>query len=214
MIASVKPLQGRPHSPTGHWTFLAMLPAITKHARIALRGWRGEALHDLLQEVIANSFVAYHRLVQRGKSDRAFPGALVRFALRQIFSGRRVGSRRNARDVMSRRSMTVEHLDRFDEPKGAWKVTLVEDKKAGPAATAAARIDIGAWLATLSARDRRIAQSLAHGHSTSDVAHQFQISAGRVSQLRRRLHDSWMRFQGEADTQSAWVAGKITCSPA
>jgi len=62
---------------------------------------------------------------------------------------------------------------------------------------AACRVDFRAWLATLTLRNRRVAESLAVGSSTGSVAREFQISEGRVSQLRRDLHDSWQRFHGE-----------------
>jgi ABC-type multidrug transport system ATPase subunit len=47
------------------------------------------------------------------------------------------------------------------------------------------------------AHNRQIAETLALSHSTSEVAHQFGISAGRVAQLRRELHESWRDFHGE-----------------
>ena len=202
MIVRVQTGEQSPKTSTVQEAFLAMLPAITEYARFSLREWRGEAKQELLQEVVANCFVAYHRLVERGKADLAFPSVLVGFALRQILSGRRVGSRLNARDVMSRQAqqvhgVTVERLDRFDDPEGEWKEALVEDKKAGPAETAAARIDFGTWLRSLPNRDRRIAEMLATGEKTGVVAERFGLTAGRVSQLRSLFETSWQQLQGE-----------------
>ena len=45
---------------------------------------------------------------------------------------------------------------------------------------------------------RRIAEILATKESTKVVATRFRISAGRVSQIRRELEDSWREFQHEA----------------
>ena len=59
---------------------------------------------------------------------------------------------------------------------------------------AAFRCDFPAWLATHSLRNRRIAEALAVGHSTSEVARRFRVSAGRVSQLRGELRASWLEF--------------------
>jgi len=59
------------------------------------------------------------------------------------------------------------------------------------------RVDFADWLASLSRRDRRIAQSLAIGNRTGDVAKRFDVSAARISQLRRELAESWRAFVGE-----------------
>ena len=88
-------------------------------------------------------------------------------------------------------------MDTFDEAQDAWRTALVEDRRAGPAEIAAARIDVAAWLRTLSRRDRQIAKTLATGESTCGVARQFNLSSGRVSQLRGELEASWRGFQGE-----------------
>ena len=191
MIATTKESRGNVAAPAWHADFLAMLPAITEHARFALRDRRAEAREDLIHEVTTHCFAAYHRLVERGKADLAYPSVLVGFALRKIFSGRRVGGRVSIQDVMSQHAqrtcgITVERLDRFNDQEGTWQESLVEDKHAGPAETAAARIDFGAWLGSLTSRDRRIAEMLAIGEKTGEVATRFGLSAARVSQLRTR----------------------------
>jgi hypothetical protein len=181
--------------------FLAMLPQIRRQAWIAFRDRRAEAQEELIQEVIANAYCAFAQLVRRGKQAVAYPTPLAQFAIRQIRAGRRVGSQLNRKDLLSpyaRRiqNITIERLDRPDKSTGAWCQLLVEDQHAGPAEIAAARIDVAAWLATLSWRQRRIAKSLALGTSTSDVARQFGLSAGRVSQLRSWFRRHWEQFQG------------------
>ncbi|HEV3304179.1 MAG TPA: hypothetical protein VG055_31305 [Planctomycetaceae bacterium] len=92
---------------------------------------------------------------------------------------------------------TIERLDRFNRRTGQWREVLVEDRTAGPADIAEMRIDFAEWLNTLSNRDRQLAETLAHGETTGCVAGMFRISAGRVSQLRRDLCESWRRFGGE-----------------
>ena len=41
--------------------------------------------------------------------------------------------------------------------------------------------------------------ALLRGERTSDVARQFRISPGRISQLRREFERSWREFHGEGD---------------
>jgi hypothetical protein len=96
-----------------------------------------------------------------------------------------------------RKKIVVERLDRFDADEGQWREVLIEDKTAGPAAIASARIDIGQWFASLPRKKRRIAESLASGECTKTAARKFRVSAGRISQLRREFQDSWEEFQGE-----------------
>ena len=55
------------------------------------------------------------------------------------------------------------------------------------------------WLDSFSSRDRKIAEALAEGGSTSEVARRFGITLGRVSQLRRKFEKSWLEFHGEEE---------------
>ncbi len=91
----------------------------------------------------------------------------------------------------------VERLDRFDQVTGQWKEAIVEDLRTPVPDQVAFRIDFPAWLGSLSKRDRPIAETLALGHSTGQVAGHFRISPGRVSQIRRELCRSWHQWHGE-----------------
>ena len=62
--------------------------------------------------------------------------------------------------------------------RGEWREVLAEDRTAGPAETAAARIDWVDWLRSLSRHQRAIACTLAGGESTGVAAWKFCISAG------------------------------------
>src|SRR5947208_2510763 len=153
---------------------------------------RPEARADLIQEVIANACCAYARLVARGKEDVAFATPLAMYAIKQVRAGRRVGNKMNVRDITSSyckvfRGVTIERLDKFDDAKGEWKEVLVEDRRTGPAETAAARIDVSAWLRSLGRKKGQIAKMLAKGERTKQVAKLFDLSEGRVSQLRNEF---------------------------
>jgi DNA-binding NarL/FixJ family response regulator len=73
---------------------------------------------------------------------------------------------------------------------------LVEDKTATPADIAACRIDFAAWLLTLTNSQRRAANLLATGETTTVVAKKVGLTAGRVSQMRRELMRAWELFHG------------------
>jgi hypothetical protein len=180
--------------------FLEMLPKIRRQARLAFRQIRPERKDELVQEVVANAYCAFVALACAGKADVAYATPLANFAIRQVIAGRQVGTKLNTRDVLSLQAQStcgiiVERLDTFDEEQGEWRHALIEDRRATPADIAAARIDVAAWLCSLSERNRQIAKMLAMGETTSDAARQFKLSAARISQLRDELKASWERFQ-------------------
>jgi hypothetical protein len=182
--------------------FLQMLPKIRRRAQFAFRRVPSEHKEELVQEAVAGAYVAFVRLVDQGRANAAFATPLADYAIHRVLAARLVGSGLSSGDVLSRAArfgsgIVVESLDTFDDMQGDWRAALVEDRRAGPAEIAAARIDLAAWFRSLSRRNRRIAKTLATGESTCGVARQFNLSSGRVSQLRGELEASWRGFQGE-----------------
>jgi hypothetical protein len=179
-----------------------MLPKIRQHAAVAFRHLKPEAREEAVQEVACNALRAYVRLVQLNKVDLAYPTVLARFGIAQVRDGRKVGSKLNVHDVSSQyaqqqKGFQLERLDQYDSSEDAWQEILIEDKHSGPAAVAMMKMDFSAWLKSLPYRVRRIAKLLATGEKTSTVAEKFNLSPGRISQLRRELAESWKKFQGE-----------------
>lgn len=211
MFSTCTQATDRPAAATWQQGFLQMLPLILDHLQFAFRLLNRDARAELIQEGIANSCLAYCRLAERGKEDLAYPSVLARFAIAQIRAGRRVGSKLNIRDVSSpfcqkQKGVQLDRLDQYDPLEECWREILIEDRTAGPAETAAVRIDFQDWMASLSARDRRIARKLAEGETTSFVAQLFRLCPGRISQLRRELMENWLAFQGEVPRVAAVAA--------
>ena len=182
--------------------FLALLPQIRTQARVAFRGESPDLCEERIAEVIANCWVAFVRLMDRGLDDVIYPIPLAQFAIKQVRSGRKVGSKLNVNDVSSEyaqksKGFMLESLVRYNQRKEEWKEVLVEDRHAGPAETAASRIDFSQWLRSLPRRTRRIAETLALGETTKRAAKRFRISPARVSQIRRELMEDWQAFRGE-----------------
>ena len=121
------------------------------------------------------------------------------YGCRQARDGRKVGGHLNCLDVSSSycqrlKGIVVDRLDQFDQEENAWQEVLIEDKHADASQIVQTKMDMSDWLASLSRRDRRIAEFLALGNRTSEAAHKFKVSEGRVSQLRRELAKSWSDF--------------------
>ena len=189
-------------TPAWHAVLLAMLPSIRRQAQFAFRYLTLDACEEAVQEVIAYAVLAVKTLYDRGRLELAYPSALAMYGIKRVNTGRRLGTKLNIRDVSSKycqrkKNVVVEQLDQCSKATGQWQEVLVEDRHAGPAQTAAARIDFRNWLASMSPRNRQIARALATGEQTDVVARQFNLSKGRISQLRSELRRSWSEFHGE-----------------
>ena len=191
--------------------FMRMLPRIRVHARIAFRALDPEAKAEAIQDVTANAWKAFVALVKRGKAAVAYASPLAMYGIRQYRDHRRVGSHLNVKDVSSsycqqRKGIHLARLDKFDSQENAWEEVLVEDRHCGPAQVACTRIDFDSWLKSLPCRYRRLAQYLGVGNRTSDAARKFKLSAGRISQIRGELAESWKRFVGDDPGPAAVAA--------
>lgn len=201
-------LQDRPcrSVPEWHHVFVTdILPAVETVARIRFRSLPACEQEEGLAEAVASAMIFFVRLLRRGKNPARFAARLAKVAVLRVLAGRLTGTSDNSLDVLSRygrqrRGFKVESLDaRHQSPRGAWQEIVVEDRRSSPAETAASRIDVGEWLAGMTSRHRAIAESLAAGYRTEEVARQFGLSPGRISQFRREFERSWQRFQMQAD---------------
>jgi DNA-directed RNA polymerase specialized sigma24 family protein len=184
---------------TWHPAFLELLPRIEAYAVPAFRYLGKDDREDAVQETVAQAFLGFVVLMTRGRPELIFPTVLARYAIGRVRQGRTFGSPLNSCDVLSRpaqrrRGFAVQRLDQYDSDAGAWFEAIVEDTRTPVVDQAAFRVDFPAWLERLSRRNRRIAESLAYGHTTKAVARKFRVTPGRISQLRRELHASWEEF--------------------
>jgi DNA-directed RNA polymerase specialized sigma24 family protein len=176
-----------------------MLPMIRRQAHYAFRSLPRGSREEAIQEVIAQAFSLFHRLCQRGRAELAYGSALARYAIHQYREGRRCGTSQSSRDVMSvkaKRKMGLEFysLAAPGDQQGTWLECLIDSRVASIPERVALRIDFAEWLASQTVRNRQIVQQLSLGYTTKEVANRFQISPGRVSQLRRRFCESWRQF--------------------
>jgi hypothetical protein len=193
-----------------HRQFEAALPQIERTLRYHFRRWHGPRRAELIADGRAAAWHAWHGLMQRGKDPLAVgPTGIAYNAARYVKAGRLFGcgtSKRDVIDLFDRRTrhrlkLKVVSLDRRDVTyeggqSDAWRDWLAEDNRVSPADEAAFRIDFAAWLDRLPVRKRQIADLLAEGHQTIEVARLFAITPGAVSQTRAWLDANWRAFQG------------------
>ena len=188
-------------APSGlHASFLAILPQLQRHGRIYFRGVRSDRRADLVAETVALAWRWFVRLAERGTDPTRFAVMLACYAARAVKSGRRVTGQESDRDALSplaqmRRCFVVRTLPEFSTLSGNPLAEALQDNTQSPVADQAAfRLDFPAWLATLGSRNKSIAQDMALGHRTRELADTYGLSPGRVSQLRREFQDAWERF--------------------
>ena len=194
--------------------FTANLKAVEDAVKFAFRRrLRPQEYEEALAEARAAAWSAWHGLVQRGK-DPVEVGVhgIAANAIRWVRARRKVGNTncgRGAMDVYHSRAQkardfklvsldSLDEADAADSTRGSWREWLAEDNRVGPADEACFRVDFDEWLEGLPARDRRVAELLATGEMTGEVARMAGISPARVSQLRRELAASWQEFQAGA----------------
>ena len=110
----------------------------------------------------------------------------------------------NCKDVSStycqlQKGLTLERLDRYDKYEGVWLEAVVQDHRTPVIDQVWFRIDSPEWLSRLAERQRQIAEALAAGSRTGEVAKEYGVSAGRISQMRREFEDSWDELHGEKE---------------
>jgi hypothetical protein len=162
---------------------------------------------DRLAEAAAIAWAWYLRLVRRGRDPADFPVTFSLLVARSVASGRRLCGQERARDVMSpatqrRRNFVVAPLPAGTAMVGnVFDEALIDNTRTPVPDQVHFRIDFTRWRGTLGRRRRALTDAMAAGHRTTDLAGMFQISLGRVSQVRRELCASWRAFCGDDPLQ-------------
>jgi hypothetical protein len=202
--------------------FLLILPRIELHGRIYFRHLRcPHKKADAIQEMRALAWKWFLRLHERGRDPADFLKGFTTLLAKAVNGGRRVTGMAKAKDVLNkatqrRRGFTVEPLPTsilashhllYGTPQGQGLHDAFEERLRDNTVTPVIdqvqfRIDFPAWLATLTARERRLIREMADNERTKDLSRRFEVSASRISQLRREFHADWERFCGEATSSS------------
>ena len=170
---------------------------------------------EKIAETVGLAWKRFLRLSQAGRRLDGFRMAFVFVTARSVASGRRVVRTESARDVLSevaqrRRGFTVSSLPcstavsigvRYGTPGGQKEADVMEERLTDNTRSpipdqAAFRIDFKEWLRTLTSRERKIVRAMIRDERTLDLSRQFDVSPGRISQMRREFAESWSRYCG------------------
>ena len=150
--------------------------------------------------MIALAWKTFASLTRRGKDPAGFVSTLALRSSQAVRAGRRLTRADSARDVLSpvarrRHGFTITGLGRMSRLDPRLAEVLADNTRTPVPDQAAFRADYPRWRAGFRRRDRKVLDALAAGGRTAEVARRFGLSAGRVSQLRRRFAESWDDFQ-------------------
>ena len=148
--------------------FLTLLPRIESHARIYFRHIKCSARkEDFVQEAIAIAWKWFLALAKRGKDAAEFVSTLAQYAARAVRCGRRLCGQERTVDVLSpqaqqQRNFAVGKLPEFSTLSDNPLMEALHDNMVSPIPEQVCfRLDFPRWLATLSERNRRLAEDMA-----------------------------------------------------
>jgi hypothetical protein len=205
--------------------FLSLRSRILTHAQFIFRDVAcADRKAECISETIALAWKWFLRLVEKGKDPRRFASVLAGYTALAVKNGRRLCGQLRAKDVMNpvaqrRHGFKLETLpcstrtcqeDRYGVAGGQrrqdeFEERLRDNTRTPPDEQAMFRLDFAAWLSSLTTRERKIVRAMARNERTRDLSHQFDVSPGRISQLRRDFALSWRKFCAEAGPEKARV---------
>jgi hypothetical protein len=194
-----------------------LLPRLQTHAEISFRHIPCAARReDAIQEMLALAWKWLLSLAEKGKDVTEFTMVFVYLVARAVKSGRRLCGQEKAKDVLSRMAQAkygfeveplpsataTRHEARYADVKGQRRQDVFEEHLQDNMVTPIPdqvqfRIDFPAWLATLTARERRLIREMAGNERTKELSRTFEVSPGRISQMRREFAWSWQTFCGD-----------------
>ena len=187
--------------------FLALLPTVESVARWHFRHVRcPDTKLDRVAEATALAWLCYLRLVRKGRDPAQFVVTFSQLVARAVNSGRRVCGQEKAKDALSpvcqrRRNFVVSPLPGGSAMVGTvFDEALIDNTRTPVPDQVQFRLDFPRWRRTLGRNRRALMDAMAAGHRTTDLAGMFNLSQGRVSQVRRELCESWRAFCGDDPT--------------
>jgi hypothetical protein len=153
-----------------------IMPAVERHARIYFRHVRcPHRKQEAVAEAVALAWRWFLRLAQRGKDGAQYPSAIATFAARAVSNGRRLCGKEKPKDVLSpvaqrRRGFAVKSLPNHSTLSTSPLMDALRDNTQSPVDDQVCfRIDFGAWLGTMGARNRHIVTDMAKGDRTQEL---------------------------------------------
>jgi len=191
--------------------YLEMLPLIRQIARQAFSGYDPDKREDAVQGALVWALVNVHSLAKNGRLEDAKATPIAWFAVRRHRMGRCVGVESSTTDAMSEGSRVLgrSKIKYFHIDNGVEDIfhsdSVMQDARCPITLTADLKMDYETWYHRQSPRDQEIIHDLSLGYTTNDVARKYGVSAGLISQYRKRYAKSWKSFIDPEEGMTALV---------
>lgn len=163
---------------THRQSFADQLPDLTIMAAAAFRYLDPEARAEAIQNTLALAWKAYEALIRQGRgSEGGIIKSCLWYSIRQTRAGRKAEGESRAKDVHKNAHRGRVSFEHAELKHFASDDTPIPDQ-------VSFRLDVPAFLSTLTDRQRRMAELLMMGNTTSEVAREVGVTPGRVSQFR------------------------------
>lgn len=170
--------------------FATLLPQLECMAAAAFRYLDPEARQEAVQNAICLTWHAYHNLIEKGRGEEeGIIKSCLWYSIKQTRAGRTVpsGGETKPKDAFAYakkgrvrfESVQLKHFVSDDTP--------IPD-------VVSFRVDVPAFLSTLSDRQQRMAEDLMSGMKTGECAKKYGVTAGAVSQFRVRFKELFETF--------------------
>lgn len=168
--------------------FANQIPELTSMASAAFRHLDPEARAEAVQNTLALAWKAYEALIRQGRgSEDGIIKSCLWYSIRQTRAGRKAEGESRAKDVHKN-----AHRGRVSFEHAELKHFASDDTPIPEIVSF--RIDVPAFLGTLTDRQRRMAELLMMGNTTSEVAREIGVTPGRVSQFRSEFYELFTVF--------------------
>lgn len=149
-----------------------------------VKAWASRSLaSDSDREAKVTDAISIAWEIFKTSPDEATPSTIARYAVKRVHSHRTYSE--SVRSVSSpKRRLGKPERCTFD-------VACIWRDGDNPARIVRFQLDYQSWLNGLNPRAKAIAELLAAGHTTQEVAELIGCTEGNVSQYRRRLASSW-----------------------
>jgi DNA-directed RNA polymerase specialized sigma24 family protein len=174
--------------------FESHLPEINRLAGSHFKYLDPDAREEAVQNAVVLAYRYWTRLVERGKTaENVFRGAIW-WACKQTRQGRQGSGSGKIKpkcvlDYARRRKANVM-------VQGGVDLNTFIGASASIPDAVAFRLDVPAFLGTLTPKDRKIALTLAI-HGTTETARRIGVSPGAISQFRTRFRQKYDAFHSE-----------------
>jgi len=170
--------------------FTTHIDWMRKVTEMNFRQFDPDRREEAVQNTLCLAWKFFHRLFHQGRANPGILKSVLWYAIRQTKSKRTIQGTSRSKDALQYRERGRVKFEQTDLDGLIGRSTPVPEQ-------VSFRMDVPAFLSTLTTRQRIMAHELAVGMTTSEVAKRHGVTPGAVSQFRKRFKDYYDAFFAE-----------------